>query len=157
MIAKLLMFINTLQKGMKTKTWRTRSSCRRWTIRSNMGSKIRSWVSWTIRRERSCCQPWQPPTGTSSSRCSSLILLSLYSLKGQSGQISCTFRQAFFQIFKGSDQWEGRGFRRSPYHYMLVGEVVLDVFFVILMGCHLAWRVIYCSASKAKKKSICSK
>jgi hypothetical protein len=25
----------------------------------------------------------------------------------------------------------------SPNHYMLVGEVVLDVFFVILMGCHL--------------------
>jgi hypothetical protein len=30
--------------------------------------------------------------------------------------------------FKGSDQWEGRGFGRIPNHYMLVGEVVLDVF-----------------------------
>jgi hypothetical protein len=30
--------------------------------------------------------------------------------------------------FKGSDQWEGRGCRRSPNHYMFVGEVVLDVF-----------------------------
>jgi hypothetical protein len=29
---------------------------------------------------------------------------------------------------KGSDQWEGRGCRRRPNHYMLVGEVVLDVF-----------------------------
>jgi hypothetical protein len=29
---------------------------------------------------------------------------------------------------KGSDQWEGRGFGRSPNHYMLVGELVLDVF-----------------------------
>ncbi len=58
---------------------------------------------------------------------------------------------------KGSDQWEGRGFGRSPNHYMLVGEVVLDVFFVILMDCHIAWRAIYCSASKAKKNSICSK
>ncbi len=32
------------------------------------------------------------------------------------------------RVFKGSDQWEGRGCRRSPNHYMLVGEVVLDVF-----------------------------
>ncbi len=56
---------------------------------------------------------------------------------------------------KGSDQWEGRGCRRSRNHYMLVGEVVLDVFFVILMGYHLVWTVIYCSASKAKKNSIC--
>ncbi len=30
--------------------------------------------------------------------------------------------------FKGSDQWKGRGCRRRPNHYMLVGEVVLDVF-----------------------------
>ncbi len=30
-------------------------------------------------------------------------------------------------------------------------------FFVILMGCHLVWTVIYCSASKAKYNSICSK
>ncbi len=29
---------------------------------------------------------------------------------------------------KGSDQWEGRGCRRSRNQYMLVGEVVLDVF-----------------------------
>ncbi len=53
--------------------------------------------------------------------------------------------------FKGSDQWEGRGCRRSRNHYMLVGEVVLDVFFVILMGYHLVWTVIYCSASKEKR------
>jgi hypothetical protein len=31
-------------------------------------------------------------------------------------------------VFKGSDQWEGSGFWRSPNHYILVGEVVLDVF-----------------------------
>ncbi len=30
-------------------------------------------------------------------------------------------------LIKGSDQWERRGCRRSPNHYMLVGEVVLDV------------------------------
>ncbi len=33
-----------------------------------------------------------------------------------------------YWVFKGSDQWEGRGCRRSPNHYMLMGEVVLDVF-----------------------------
>jgi hypothetical protein len=71
---------------------------------------------------------------------------------------SATLIRRFFSIyqmvwnasFKGSDQWEGRGCRRSPNHYMIVGKVVLDVFFVILMGCHLVWTVIYCSASKAK-------
>ncbi len=62
-----------------------------------------------------------------------------------------------YRKLKGSDQWEGKGCRRSRNHYMLVGEVVLDVFFVILMGYHLVWTVIYCSTSKAKKKNICSK
>ncbi len=61
-------------------------------------------------------------------------------------------------IIKGSDQWEGRGFGRSPNHYMLMGKVVLDVFLSFyVMGCRIAWRAIYCSASKAKKNSICSK
>ncbi len=60
-------------------------------------------------------------------------------------------------VWSCSDQWEGRGCRRSRNHYMLVGEMVLVVFFVILMGYHLVWTVIYCSASKVKKNSICSK
>jgi hypothetical protein len=39
----------------------------------------------------------------------------------------CTFMRHIILAIKGSDQWEGRGFGRSPNHYILVGEVVLDV------------------------------
>ena len=39
---------------------------------------------------------------------------------------------------KGSGQWDGRGCRRSRNHYMLVGEVVLDVFLSFL------WATILC-------------
>ncbi len=56
---------------------------------------------------------------------------------------------------KGSDQWEGRGYGRSPNHYMLVGEVVFFCHFNGLPSCMKSY--IYCSASKAKKNSICSK
>ncbi len=40
----------------------------------------------------------------------------------------CTFFNGFKLSIKGSDQWEGRGCRRIRNYYMLVEEVVLDVF-----------------------------
>ncbi len=72
----------------------------------------------------------------------------------ESGRIRCSkMRKSCSHIyctFKGSDQWEGRGFGSSPNHYMLVGGLGAGCFFVILMSCHLVWRVLEFTASKAK-------